>query len=427
MKWKPVLLQLLVLCGFCSLAEAQVPIEQMQQSTVRIFCQSGDELGMGTGFVVADHYVATNLHVVDCARQGGELVVAADPAAFSPATISWASGTIDLALLRVEQPLGRPVVQLMPTAFVRSDDDVRAVGFPSAADGGTWEGQGGRRYSDALFVPSISRGIISRAITDENRVRLYQTDAAINPGNSGGPLFNACGDVVGINVEKSMTEVQTSQGRRERVPVGEGIGWAIRADELIDAMGKQGLPVQQASARCTGTASVVPEVRPEPLPPPEVADNGWIGWLAGAGLFAGVFVVLVVLLVRSRSAVQAAAALPVQPQALPALPVQSARLVALGGSLRGLDIGFAGHTLTLGRDRRVCTVIFPESASEVSKTHAALDWDATRGVACLRDLGSTNGTYLASGQRLVPGQVVVIRPGEQFFLGHPSNTFAVQR
>ena len=26
-----------------------------------------------------------------------------------------------------------------------------------------------------------------------------QTDAAINPGNSGGPLFNAAGEVIGVN------------------------------------------------------------------------------------------------------------------------------------------------------------------------------------------------------------------------------------
>ena len=51
---------------------------------------------------------------------------------------------------------------------------------------------------------------------------LIQTDAAINPGNSGGALFNAQGEVIGINsVKMSTTGV-------------EGMGYAISISSVKD-------------------------------------------------------------------------------------------------------------------------------------------------------------------------------------------------
>ena len=52
------------------------------------------------------------------------------------------------------------------------------------------------------FENSVTAGVVSakgRSLPDDSSVPFIQTDVAVNPGNSGGPLFNARGEVIGIN------------------------------------------------------------------------------------------------------------------------------------------------------------------------------------------------------------------------------------
>lgn len=74
---------------------------------------------------------------------------------------------------------------------------------------------------------SVTTGCISAldktvTVEDVSYEHLIQTDAAINPGNSGGALFNANGEVIGINsVKMSQTGV-------------EGMGYAISVTSVMD-------------------------------------------------------------------------------------------------------------------------------------------------------------------------------------------------
>ncbi len=97
------------------------------------------------------------------------------------------------------------------------------------------------------FTPSVSYGIVSgvhRYQYPSGTLLEYadciQTDAAINPGNSGGPLFNARGEVIGINGRGSFE-------KRGRVNVG--VGYAISINQIKNFLGylKSGRIVDHAT------------------------------------------------------------------------------------------------------------------------------------------------------------------------------------
>ena len=105
-----------------------------------------------------------------------------------------------------------PNVKLVPVPLGNSSK-VR-VGEPVAAIG-----------SPFLEAGSLSVGVVSainRSLASGTAFQIpgaIQTDAAINHGNSGGPLFNAAGEVIGINAQ-----IQSTSGG------GEGVGFAVPID-----------------------------------------------------------------------------------------------------------------------------------------------------------------------------------------------------
>ena len=71
------------------------------------------------------------------------------------------------------------------------------------------------------------------------------------------------------------------------------------------------------------------------------------------------------------------------------------------------------------------TAVFGADAASVSKRHCSVRWDAARNVFLLEDHGSTNGTFLTSGERLTPNLMRELHPGDRFFVGDTRNQFEV--
>ena len=126
----------------------------------------------------------------------------------------------DLAIIRAAaSPQLLTVARFADSAGVRLGEPVFAIGNPFDLEFSVTSG----------IVSGIGResrgGFSGRPVRD-----VIQTDAAVNPGNSGGPLFNAQGEVIGIN-----TAVENPTGQRVFV----GVGFAVpsnTAQRFLPAM-----------------------------------------------------------------------------------------------------------------------------------------------------------------------------------------------
>jgi S1-C subfamily serine protease len=186
---------------------------------VTITALLGSSESGGSGFVVSkDGLVLTNAHVVTNSADGN--VDPHDVKAADQMYVRFADGNqvpasmigydlfSDVAVIKVQGGSEhlRPV-PLGNSAAVRVGQPVAAIGSPFLEAGSLSVG----------VVSAINRSLESG--TGFAIPGAIQTDAAINHGNSGGPLFDAAGQVVGINAQ-----IQTTSGG------GEGVGFAVPID-----------------------------------------------------------------------------------------------------------------------------------------------------------------------------------------------------
>ena len=156
--------------------------------------RQGPSEGLGSGVIVtSDGYILTNNHVVENAAKKGGIIVKLTNKHEYEGHIVGTDPTTDLAVVKIEAT-GLPVAALGNSDDVSVGELVLAVGNPLGLESTVTTG----------IVSSLGRAI---NIFDEVRAKnagysianFIQTDAAINPGNSGGGLFNAKGQVIGIN------------------------------------------------------------------------------------------------------------------------------------------------------------------------------------------------------------------------------------
>ena len=167
-------------------------------------------VGTGTGIIASpDGYIVTNAHVVRSHSENSNTiaqqvtVVLADKSEYTAEIIGTDPRT-DLAVLKINTNGKKlPTAEFGDSTKLSEGELAVAIGNPLGFE----------------LYGSVTCGIISalnRTITiDEYEMILIQTDAAINPGNSGGPLLNSCGQVIGINSSKIISDY------------AEGLGFAI--------------------------------------------------------------------------------------------------------------------------------------------------------------------------------------------------------
>ena len=139
---------------------------------------------LGSGFVIhPDGYLVTNHHVVEGASK--IFVTFKDESKPIDAVVVGSDSKTDLALLKLTKPGKYVAAPLGRSDNVRAGDWVIAIGNPFRLG----------HTATVGIVSAVSRKLPGGKPYDD----FIQTDASINPGNSGGPLFNAQGQVVGVN------------------------------------------------------------------------------------------------------------------------------------------------------------------------------------------------------------------------------------
>jgi serine protease Do len=171
--------------------------------------------GLGSGFIVsADGLILTNAHVVDGAK---EIVVRLTDRREFRARLVGTDPKTDVAVLRIEAT-GLPTVRLGDPSRVKVGEPVLAIGSPFGLEN------------------TVTSGIVSaksRSLPDDTFVPFLQTDVAVNPGNSGGPLFNARGEVIGIN-----SQIYSRTGGFQGLSFAIPIDVATRVQAQLVASGK---------------------------------------------------------------------------------------------------------------------------------------------------------------------------------------------
>jgi len=211
-------------------------IARVTPAVVCVFDQTRD--GGGAGVLIDEQgYGLTNFHVVmnmlESRRGYGGL---ADGKLYQLEVLG-IDMTGDMAMFKLSGRDRFPHVPLGDSEALRLGQTVLAMGNPFAL------------AND--YTPTVTFGIVTglhRYQYGKGDSLVYtdciQTDASINPGNSGGPLFDAAGNVVGINGRASFEE-------RGRVNVG--LAYAISINQIkrfLPAL-RAGLAVEHGSLGAT--------------------------------------------------------------------------------------------------------------------------------------------------------------------------------
>jgi hypothetical protein len=455
------LLILLSLLLSTASVSSQSFIDEARKNVVLVFAQdaNGRMLGWGSGFVIGDsepiQYVATNWHVVNPAEYGRNSVdtflwISSDD--YVPVTVYHSLPETDVALLAIDPAhllYGYDPVPLSTRDTVNTGDEVYALGFPA--------GEIADFYTSYYTDVTVTKGIISKTTTWNGR-GVYQTDADVNPGNSGGPLINDQGHIIGINTFTMLGS--------------EGINGSVQIDYLTEVLSRRGIPFKSASAvtpepEPVSESESEPEPVPAPEPEPEEDDPNYLligGIAVGALLLVGILLALVMsgkkkaptrpVAPPTPSGAPPSSNRPVVPpsidtsavtmaktggaagatmaKAAPAAGVTMAKSTAPRPVIKGVAGYFAGQTfelvngsLVIGRDPRVAQVVFPQGNEEISRKHCTVNYDQSSSRFSLED-SSSNGTFLASDQKLESGKPYYLNPGDRFYLVEKKESFEVQ-
>lgn len=351
---------------------------------------------VGGGTILDAHHVVTSTFCCDRTKDGHQkFPVVRIAGNFSPAKLAW-NGPGDLAVIEVEKELPAQPLSIIPAKLFREGQPVYTAAV-SQKDSPT-------------VSESTAQDLVKLDKVPVSVIRVKATSDSVDAGTG---LFDECGNLMGINVL-----------------VDGGVQFAFIIDAVAEGLKKTGIQASIADRACGGSSNGEKKSTDKDKEKKEAPGAGWRlpegGEWVGVAIIAGL---IGLALRRKRPAVPASAPAPILeppayvPPVVVAKPVKPS-LRGVAGQYSGASIPIESATV-LGRDPHGANLVFTSEADSVSKRHCSIRWDAVRSVFVLEDLGSTNGTFLATGERLTPGQPRDLHAGNRFYLGDSRNQFEV--
>jgi S1-C subfamily serine protease len=147
-----------------------------ERSAVRIRNLACEEYATGSGFILDEHTIVTNKHVVSDYTELEVLLSDGTDISVTSASVATIG---DLALLTTVESLS-PAVTLRSNPTV--GEDITVVGYPEGLELTVTEGE--------------VRGIVEDNL--DNAEYIFATSAMVKPGSSGSAAFDNKGEVVGV-------------------------------------------------------------------------------------------------------------------------------------------------------------------------------------------------------------------------------------
>jgi hypothetical protein len=180
MKKKYLIILIILICKSIAFGQSATEIAKKAiQSTVSIVAldNTSQPLGFGSGFIIEDELIATNVHVIEGCSSAYVLVNGQEKKYKIDGYLSIDKSN-DLVILKVSG-LKQKSINLNQGNIPEIGEKIYAIGNPKGFNG------------------TFSEGIIS-GIRNFDKNQVLQITAPISPGSSGGPVLNQKGEVVGV-------------------------------------------------------------------------------------------------------------------------------------------------------------------------------------------------------------------------------------
>lgn len=437
-----ILICIVFLSGtICQASAATVSkVEEARKGVVMVYCENPkypEKGSMGSGFVIGktggtSKYIVTSLHVISENTTGAYVVISRDVKIKIKPVIT--SDTGDFAVLELEQELhDRKPLPLELSKNVAIAQKVYALGFPGAAaaieDKRTW----------APDDVTVTSGIISKLLTVDG-VGTYQVDASLNPGNSGGPLITEDGAVIGI--------------ARFTTKDASNINGVVKIDEIIPSLDSLKVPYELYGSKKVAKIENKQSVTEEPessstdsaLPQLDTGSDDDSGKLFTynwtyilIAIAALILIAIIIVLITDKKKVTPSAKPHNQQRIQKADPEKkqvtvaqfqqdiNASVYCTSGYYTDNSFSLSEGKLTMGRDYKYCNLVFPENTPGISSVHCEISYNSLMNKCMLIDKGSTYGTFMSSGEKLIKEKIYYLNFNDSFYLASRENMFEIRR